>query len=163
MRHTRGSHAPKKAQTSSSHVRREPDTYLKDKPDMIEANTIYLWQIPSSVDARILRASTQVSALPRAPSEFGIACVNEASKQASKLYSLPSADAQAACFFTQQAQVCNLHLTTELSLSCIRNTSSRPDFRSADNFNCIHADMGVYVPVSAFFVPEHTRQVSLLS
>lgn len=43
-------------------------------------------------------------------------------------------------------------LNQQLSLSCIRSASSCPDFRSADSFNYIHADMGISVPVSAFFV-----------
>ena len=43
-------------------------------------------------------------------------------------------------------------LTQPLSLSCIRSASSRPDYRSADSFNNIHADMGISVPVPAFFV-----------
>ncbi len=55
-----------------------------------------------------------------------------------------------------------IFLKQQLSRSPISGgASSRPDFRSADSFNYIHADMGISVPVSAFFVPGHTRQVSL--
>ena len=54
-------------------------------------------------------------------------------------------------------------LKRQFSLSCIRSVSSRPDFRATDSFNYIHADMGISVPVPAFFVPRHTRQVALLS
>ena len=44
-------------------------------------------------------------------------------------------------------------LKKQLSLSCIRSVSLRPDFRSADSFIYIHADMGISIPVPAFFVP----------
>lgn len=44
-------------------------------------------------------------------------------------------------------------LTQPLFHSIIRSASSRPDFRSAGNINTYHADMGISVPVSAFFVP----------
>ena len=44
-------------------------------------------------------------------------------------------------------------LNQPLSNSLIRNVSSRPDFRSAGNINTYHADMGISVPVPAFFVP----------
>ena len=129
---------------------RASNTQFKDKPDMIEVDTTYSWQMPHGVDAGGLCASVPAP-LFRTQSEFGLAWANEmsASKQASR-YSPPSADAQAACCFTQQARVSNFSLNQQLSLSCIRSVSSRPDFRSADNFNHIHADMGISVPVSAF-------------
>ena len=38
----------------------------------------------------------------------------------------------------------------QLSLSPIRSVSSCPDFRSADSFNYIRADMGISVPVPVF-------------
>lgn len=54
------------------------NTILRRKPDMFEATTTYLWQTRSSVDARILCASTPVS-LSRTQPEFGLAWVNEVS------------------------------------------------------------------------------------
>ena len=50
---------------------------------MIEANTTYLWQTPSGVDAKVLCASVSAS-LFRTQSEFGLVCANEmsTSKQA---------------------------------------------------------------------------------
>lgn len=44
-------------------------------------------------------------------------------------------------------------LNHQLPHSCTGSTSLRPDFRSAENINIYHADMGISVPVSAFFVP----------
>ena len=131
---------------------RAQNTQFKDKPDMIEVDTTYSWQLPRGIDAGVLCASVPASHF-RTQSEFGLAWANEmsASKQASR-YSPPSADAQAACCFTQQARVSNFSLNQQLSLSCFRSASSHPDFRSADSFNYIHADMGISVPVSAFFV-----------
>ena len=131
---------------------RARNTQIKDKPEMIEVDTTYSWQMPRGVDAGVLCASVPAS-LSRTQSEFGLAWANEmsTSKQASKC-SPPSADAQAACCFAQQARVSNFSLKQQLSLSCIKDASSRPDFRSADSFNYIHADMGISVPVPAFFV-----------
>ena len=122
---------------------------------MIEVDTTYLWQMQHSVDAGDFCASIPAT-LSRTQSEFGLAWANEmsTSKQASKQYSPPSADAQAVCCFTQQARVCSFFFNQRLSLSCIRSASSCPDLRSADSFNYIHADMGISIPVSAFFVPE---------
>ena len=45
-------------------------------------------------------------------------------------------------------------LTQQLSHSLIRNASSCPDFRSEESINTYHADMGISVPVLAFFVFE---------
>ena len=64
---------------------RARNTQFKDKPDMIEANTTYLWQTPYSVDSKSFCASAPASST-----------------------------------------------------------------------NNIHADTGISMPVSAFFVPEHT-------
>lgn len=122
---------------------------------MMEANTTHLWQMLHSVDSKMLYALDPAS-LCRTQSESCLA--NEVS--ASKQYSPPSADAQAACCFTQQARVSNFFLNQQLSPSCIRSASSRPDFRSADSFNYIHADMGISVPVPAFFVFEKHIQVA---
>ena len=127
---------------------------------MIEVDTTYSWQMPRGIDAKELCASVPAP-LFRTQSEFGLAWANEIS--ASKPYSAPSADAQAACCFTQRARVSRFLFNQQLSLSSIWSVSSRPDFRSADSFNYIHADRGISVPVSAFLGLEHTRQVSLLS
>lgn len=45
-------------------------------------------------------------------------------------------------------------LNQPLSNSLIRNVSSHTDFRSAGSLNTYHADMGISVPVPAFFVFE---------
>ena len=116
---------------------------------MIEANTTYLWQTPRGVDAKVLCASIPAS-LFRAQSEFDLSCANEMS--ASKQYSPPSADAQAACCFAQQERISSFLLNQKLFLSRIRSASLCSDFRSADSFNHIHADTGISVPVPAFFV-----------
>ena len=50
-------------------------------------------------------------------------------------------------------------LSQQLFLSCIRSVSSRPDFRATDSFNYIHADMGISVPVPAFFVSRNTQKL----
>lgn len=128
---------------------------------MIEVDTTYSWQLPRGIDAGVLCASVPASHF-RTQSEFGLAWANEmsASKQAVQP---ASADASAACCFTQRAQGCNFSLNQHLSLSCIGSASLRPDFRSADSINTRHADMGTSIPVPAFFVPRHTRQVALLS
>ena len=58
---------------------------MKEKPDMFEDNTTDFWQMPNSIDAKVLCAS--IPFVPfRTQSEFGLACANEvsASKQASK-------------------------------------------------------------------------------
>ena len=47
-------------------------------------------------------------------------------------------------------------LTQPLFLSIIRSASSRPDFRSGENLNTYHANMGISVPVPAFFVSRNT-------
>ena len=126
---------------------------------MIEVDTTYSWQMLSRVGARGLCASVPAS-LSRTQSKFGLAWANKMS--AGKPFSLPSSDAQAACCFTQQAQVCNFHLNQQLSLSCIRCASSHPDSRSADSFNHIHADMSISTPVPALFVSEkHTFAAGL--
>jgi len=70
---------------------------------MIKKNAIYLWQMPCSIDAQEFCASVPAS-LSRTQSEFGLACANEMS--ASKQNSPPSANAQAACCFTQLPSVC---------------------------------------------------------
>ena len=49
-------------------------------------------------------------------------------------------------------------LTQQLSHSLIRNASSRSDFRSAGSINTYHADMGISVPVPAFFVSRNTQK-----
>ena len=54
-------------------------------------------------------------------------------------------------------------LNQQFSHTLIRSASLRPDFRSAENINTYHADMGISVPVPAFFILEHTRQASLLN
>lgn len=119
---------------------------------MIEANTTYLWHTPSGVDAVVLRASDPFS-FSRAQFEFGFACVSKLS--AKKQYGLPSADAQVACCVTQQARV---SINQQLSLSCIRSIVPRPDFRTANSFHYIHAEMGISVPVSVFFVLRNTSR-----
>lgn len=62
---------------------RAQHTQFKDKPDMIEVDTTYLWQMSRGVDAKGLCASIPAS-LSQTQSEFGSACANEmrASKQA---------------------------------------------------------------------------------
>ena len=62
---------------------RARNTQYKDKPDMIEVDTTYSWQMPCGVDAGDFCASVP-GYLSRTQSEFGLACVNEvsASKQA---------------------------------------------------------------------------------
>jgi len=143
---------------NGNNLARVQKTQSEDKPDMIEANTTHLWQMQSSVDAQILCASVPASPF-RTQSEFGLAWANEMSarKQDSK-----TASKTARLRLTLRRPVvshsrhksADLALTPKLSRSCIKDASSRPDFRSADSFNYIHADMGISVPVPAFFVFE---------
>ena len=65
-------------------MRAPQKTQSDDKPDMMEANTTHLWQMPNGIDAKVLCASVPAS-LSRTQSEFSLACANEmsASKQAS--------------------------------------------------------------------------------
>ena len=49
--------------------------HIKDKPDMLEANSTYLWQTPSGKNAKTLYASVPVS-LSQTQFEFEHACVN---------------------------------------------------------------------------------------
>ena len=54
-------------------------------------------------------------------------------------------------------------LTQQLSHSLIRNASSRSDFRFAGSINTYHADMGISVPVPAFFVSRNTSPFACFS
>ena len=80
VRHTSLRGSSNAVPARSSRVR---NTQYKDKPDMIEVDTTYSWQMPCGVDAGDFCASVPAS-LSRTQSEFGLACVNEvsASKQA---------------------------------------------------------------------------------
>ena len=49
----------------------------------------------------------------------------------------------------------------QLSHSFTRSSSLRSDFWPTESINTYHADMDISVSVPAFFVPKHTRQVSL--
>ena len=130
--------------------------------DMNEASMAYLRQTPSGIDAKVLYASALVAPLPQTQFEFDLACVHKmsTSKQASITARLRLTLRRPVVSHSRHKSA-DLSLNQQLSLSCIRDASSRLDFRSADSINYIHADMGISVPVPAFFVPRHTRFVSL--
>lgn len=132
------------------------NTQFEDKPDMIEANTTYLWQTQSSVDARILCASAPVAPSPRPQSEFGLACVNE--EQASSTARLRLTPRRPVVSYSRHKSATHsLTLTIQLPLFPGHGVSSRLDFRSADSFNYIHTDTGnIFIPMSAFSVPGNT-------
>lgn len=44
---------------------RAQPTHFKDNPDVIEANMTYLWQMPGSVDAKVLCASVPAFFVPK--------------------------------------------------------------------------------------------------
>lgn len=56
-----------------------------------------------------------------------------------------------------------IFLKQQSSLSDIRSSSSRPDFRSAESINTYHADMDISVFMPAFFVPGTLNPVEKLS
>ena len=118
---------------------------------MIEVDTTYSWQMPCSIDAQEFCASVPAS-LFRTQSEFDLAWVNIVS--ASKQNSPPSADAQAACCFTQQKRVSSFPLKQQLSLSGIRSTLSRPDFWPVESFNYIQPTWVSPYPCRPFFTSE---------
>lgn len=71
-------HVPAQAQTLCPYVRSGFRTQSKDKPDVIEANTTYLWRTLNGVEAKMSCASVPAS-LFRTQSESGLACVNQVS------------------------------------------------------------------------------------
>ena len=131
---------------------RARNTQYKDKPDMIEVDTTYSWQMPCGVDAGDFCASVP-GYLSRTQSEFGLACVNEvsASKQANT--ARLQLTLRRPVISRSRHKPADLTLNQQLFLSCIRSVSSRPDFRSAESINTYYADMGISIPVPAFFVP----------
>ena len=59
--------------------------------------------------------------------------------------------------YFRKGRICLYHggsLNQQLSFSLVGSASTRPDFRAVDSFHYIHADMGISVPVPAFFVFE---------
>ena len=73
-----------------------PNTQLKDKPDMIEANTTYLWQTPNSIVAKEFSAS--VPASPVRP-QFGFASAWANTISASRINHSDMAVASVSAFF----------------------------------------------------------------
>ena len=120
---------------------------------MIEVNTTCSWQMPRGIDSRGLRTSVPASP-SRTQSEFGPAWTNKmsASKQANTARLRLTLRRPVVSRCRQESAA--YPLTNSFSLSCITSASSCPDFRSADSFNLIHADMGSSVPVLAIFVFE---------
>ena len=131
-------------------------TQFKDKPDMYEATTTYSWQMPYGIDAKVSCASVPVTLL-RTQSVFGLAWANEMSTSKQADTARLQLTLRRPVVSHSRHESADLTLNQQLFLSCIRSVSSRPDFRSADSFNHIHADMGISTPVSAFFIFEkHT-------
>ena len=56
----------------SRKVHCELKTQSEDKPDMIEADTTYLWQMPSCIDAKVLCASVPASSTNNIHADMGI-------------------------------------------------------------------------------------------
>lgn len=134
-------------------------TQFKDKPDMIEVNTTYSWQIPHGVDAGVLCASIPAT-LSRTQSEFGLAWANEmsTSKQASKQANAARLrlTLRRPVVSHSRQESADLTLNHSLSGSRIGTRFSCLDAGSAKAIFNNHADMGVSTPVSAFFVSRNT-------
>ena len=119
---------------------------------MIEANTTHLWQMPNGVDVKVLCASVPAS-FSKNQFEFGPAWANKNERKQADTARLRLTLRRPVVSHSRHKSA-DLSLNQQLSLSCIRSASSRPDFWSADSFNHIHADMGSSIPLSAFFVFE---------
>ncbi len=66
--------------------------------------------------------------------------------------------------YFRRGSICLYHggtLNQQLSHAFTRSASLRSVFWPTESINTYHADMGISVPMPAFFVPRHTRQVSL--
>ena len=131
------------------------NTILRRKPDMFESTTTYLWQTRSSVDARILCASTPVS-LSRTQPEFGLAWVNEVSTSKQADTARPQLTLRRPVVLRSRHESANFTLNQNLSSSCVGTRFLCSDAGSAKNLFNNHADMGVSTPVSAFFISRNT-------
>ena len=134
---------------------RARNTQYKDKPDMIEVDTTYSWQMPCGVDAGDFCASVP-GYLSRTQSEFGLACVNEvsASKQADTARLRLTLRRPVVSHSRHESA--DLTPTYNLSGLGFEAHSSRLLAGSAKAALNIHADMGVSAPVSAIFVSGNT-------
>lgn len=126
---------------------------------MIEVNTSYLWQTSGSIDAKGHFASTPAS-LSRTQSEPGLAWANELSTSMQAGTARLQLTLRRPVFLHSRHESADLTLNFNLSGSCIGTRFSCLEAGSVKAVFNIHADMGIFTPVSAFSYQDTPRFVS---
>lgn len=127
---------------------------LKDKPDMIEANMTYLWQMTNDIYAKIPCASIPASCRTQPtfiPAKAGHA---NAGKQA-KTVRLRPMPGRSVVFHSRRRSATPIS-TRQLPHSAARRDSLRPDFRFATGVDNSYADTDAFPPVTAVFLSGNT-------